>query len=270
MGILLMLKPYKDFAYSVYKMNTRFYVRSVGDFLLTDNEILLIKKADFPEIFWCIDGVGCFWMDGKRYLLRPGQVWYYPAGSTHLISCYGKMFHYRWIALDGPDAKVLFDGLNLKYGINQSGECPQHLFSKVMLNIESNKYEAQLENLHTAFEILTLASMPGKNESPDLVEQVKQLIEDNYQNSELNVEKIASLLQVNRSILSRMFSASQKMTIVQYLSSCRLKRALYLIKETKTPIHQIASLCGYSCHNYFTKVIRHYTGTSPAALRKNR
>ncbi len=263
-----MQKPYKDIAYSVYKMNTGFYVRSVGDFLLTENEELPVKKADFPEIFWCIEGVGSFSHEGKRYLLRPGQVWYYPPGSYHSIACNGKLFHYRWITLDGPEAKTLFNGLNLKVGINQSGDCPHHLFSKVRLNIEIPLLTAQMENLKTAFEILILASTPSKPGNYDLTEQVKQVIEDNFQNPELNVEKIAALLQTNRSILSRAFSFSQKMTIVDYLSSCRLKKALYLIKETDTPIHQIASLCGYSCHNYFSKVIRRHTGSSPAALRK--
>ena len=63
---------YKDFAYAVYKMNTRFYVRSVGIFRLEHGEVLPTKRADFPEIFWCIDGVGSFMLAGKRSLLRPG------------------------------------------------------------------------------------------------------------------------------------------------------------------------------------------------------
>lgn len=264
-----MPKEYKEFAYSIYKLNTSFYVRSVGDFQLINNEHLLTKTADFPEIFWCIDGCGCFEHEGKNYFLRPGQVWYYPPGSTHKISCYGNLFHYRWITLDGPDAKVLFEGLNLKPGINQSGECPQHLFNKVRLNIEVNKMEAHLENLQTAFEILIRASTPSQPDTPDdPVEQIKQLIEENYQNPGLNVEKIASLLQMNRSILSRTFSASQKITIVQYLSNCRLKQAMHLITETDTPIQRIAEMCGYSCHNYFTKVIRRHTGDSPTLLRR--
>ena len=263
-----MSRGYKDFAYASYKINTRFYVRSVGNFFLEDNEDLPVKRADFPEIFWCIDGIGSFVLEGKRSLLRPGQVWYYPAGSTHQIGCHGKFFHYCWITLDGPDAKVLFDGLNLKAGINQSGSCPQHLFNKVRMNIEFPQMEIQLDNLKTAFEILTLASIPDRSGNPDLVGQAIRLIEENFQDPGLNVEKVSSLLNVNRSILSRMFSSSQKITIVQYLASCRLKKALYLIKETDTPINQIAELCGYSCHNYFSKVIRRHTGSPPGVLRR--
>lgn len=82
------------------------------------------------------------------------------------------------------------------------------------------------------------------------------------------MEKVASLLQTNRSILSRAFSLNQKMTVVDYLSSCRLQKAISLIKETDIPISQIAKLCGYSSHNYFTKVIRRHTGSPPGILRR--
>jgi AraC-like DNA-binding protein len=240
----------------------------VGDFLLTDNEELLMKKADFPEIFWCVEGIGNFWLEGKLYQLHPGQVWYYPPGSFHLISCYGKLFHYRWITVDGPDARVLFEGWNLKPGINHSGECPQHLFNNIRLNIETPTQAAQLENLKTVFEILGEAATPGGMEKSGAVEQVKQLIEENFQNPELNVEKIAELLQINRSVLSRLFSAKEKITIVQYLSNFRLEKAIYLIKATDLPIQKIAKVCGYSCHNYFSKVIRRHTGKTPALLRR--
>ena len=259
---------YKNFAYAAYKMNTRFYVRSVGNFQLEEGEELPVKRAEFPEIFWCVSGTGSLVLDGRHYLLRPGQVWYYPTGSSHQIACHGKSFHYCWITLDGPDAGVLFDGLNLKAGVNQSRICPQHLFNKVLMNIELPQLEIQLENLKTAFEILTLASSSDHPEKPDIVEQAIRLIEENYHNPDLNVEKISAWLNVNRSILSRMFSSSQKTTIVQFLSSCRLKKALYLIKQTDTPINQIAEICGYSCHNYFTKVIRRHTGFPPAELRR--
>ena len=54
---------YKNFAYAAYKMNTRFYVRSVGNFQLEEGEELPEKRAEFPEIFWCVSGTGSFVLD---------------------------------------------------------------------------------------------------------------------------------------------------------------------------------------------------------------
>lgn len=265
-----MQKTYRDFYYAAYKLNTGFYIRSVGDFRLINNDVVPEKYADFPEIFWCIEGMGSFELDGKNYFLRPGQVWYYPPDSYHKITCAGKLFHYRWMAFDGSDARVLFEGLNLKNGINNAGQCPHHLFNKLTLNIEKTSLNIQMENLSTGFQIL-LSAASGHTELSDSIEQmqqVKDIIDENFSNPDLNVEKIASLVQMNRSVLSRIFSKTFKVTIVQYLASRRLKEAMRLLKETDLPVNKIALLSGYSCHNYFTKIIRRHTGNSPNALRK--
>jgi AraC-like DNA-binding protein len=91
---------------------------------------------------------------------------------------------------------------------------------------------------------------------------------ENFSNPALNVESIAVLMQMNRSVLSRMFANTFKTTIIRYLAGRRLNEALRLLKETELPINRIAELCGYSCHNYFTKVIRRHTGNSPNSFRK--
>lgn len=265
-----MQKQYRNFQYAAYKPNTAFYIRSVGDFRLTYNEKILEKYADFPEIFWCVEGCGSFEFDGKSYLLRPNQVWYYPAGSVHKIQCRGDLFHYRWVALDGPDASVLFDGLNLKAGVNHAGQCPHHLFNKLALNISKVSVERQLENLAVGFQILLAAASVQSGNASDIeqMQQVKDIIDENFSNPDLNVERIAALMQMNRSVMSRMFSNTFKMTIVRYLAGRRLNEALRLLKETDLSINKIAERCGYSCHNYFTKVIRRNTGASPNTLRK--
>ncbi len=265
-----MQKRYMNFQYAAYRPNTAFYIRSVGDFRLINNEKVIEKYADFPEIFWCVEGLGSFELNDKNYFLRPGQVWYYPPGSTHKISCAGKLFHYRWMAFDGPDARVLFEGLNLKTGVNNAGQCPHHLFNKLLLSIEKTSLDIQMENLSTGFQILLAAASghTGLDSNIEQMQQVRDIIDENFSNPDLNVEKLASIVQMNRSVLSRMFSQTFKVTIVQYLASRRLKEALHLLKETNLPINKIALLCGYSCHNYFTKIIRRHTGSSPNNLRK--
>ena len=126
-----------------------------------------------------------------------------------------------------------------------------------------------MNTLAAGFEILLNAAQNkfdsiGKHEQ---MEQVKNIIDENFSNPDLNVQSIAELMQMNRSILSRNFSSTFKVTIVEYISSRRLQEAMYFIKETDIPVHEIAQRCGYSCHNYFTKVVRRNTGHTPLELR---
>ena len=262
-----MYPPPLDYHCATYRMNTRFHARSVVEFFLHGREKIHLHPADFPDIFWCIEGVGKFIMNGKSYLLHPGHVWYYPPGSVHRISCNGNCFHYRGLAMDGPDAAVLFEGLNIKPGINYAGDCPEHLFAALALNIESFSPEVQLENISRAVQILTLAASGKSKQQKDLTGKAREIIDENFANPGLNVEKIAELLRVNRSVLSRTFSAEMKISPVEYLASRRMQEAMRLLRQSDLPINKIAEMCGYSSAGYFTKVVRKRTGNLPGKQR---
>ena len=43
-----------------------------------------------------------------------------------------------------------------------------------------------------------------------------------------------------------------------------------LLSETKLPVSEIASLCGFADYNYFSRVFKKKYGISPITIRKNR
>lgn len=249
--------------------NFAFYVRSIGDYCLIGTERDYPKKAHFAEIFWCIDGEGEFEFDGKTFTLQKNQVWYYPSNSFHKIHSAGKFFHYKWLTIGGSDADILIAGVRLKAGVNNAGECPEELFNRITLNINSISAKVQMENMATAFKILTMAVQKPAPEQRSLVEQVKKIVEEYFAHQDLNVEKIAELLHVDRTVLSKIFSSQQHTTIVRYLTSKRMQEAFMLLNETDLPIQDIAFRCGYSTHNYFTKAVRHFYGLTPQEIRRN-
>lgn len=249
--------------------NFAFYVRSIGDYYLPGSDHDYSKKANFAEIFWCIDGAGEFEYNGKVFTLQKNQVWYYPSGSFHKIRSAGNFFHYKWLAFGGSEADALFAGVRLEPGLNDAGECPEELFNRITLNIGSISAKVQMDNMATAFKILTKAVQKPVSEPRSLVEQAKNLIDEYFAHSDLNVEKIAELLHVDRTVLSKAFSAQQHTTVVKYLASCRMREAIALLRETDMPIKKIASRCGYATHNYFTKAVRHFYGMTPQEIRRN-
>ena len=125
------MKNYREYRFAVIRGKTSFYVRSIGHFRLTPESPEEIKVADFGEIFWCIGGRGYFHRNGEIFTLLPNSVWYYPPGSLHKYYPGKPFFHYRWLTIEGPGAGGLFDGLRIQPGLNESGECPQELFSRI-------------------------------------------------------------------------------------------------------------------------------------------
>ena len=263
------MKNYREYRFAVIRGKTSFYVRSIGHFRLTPESPEEIKVADFGEIFWCIGGRGYFHRNGEIFTLLPNSVWYYPPGSLHKYYPGKPFFHYRWLTIEGPGAGGLFDGLRIQPGLNESGECPQELFSRIELNIESPRNEKRMEVLATAFEILTRAALPAAGRSAgSIAENAKRIIDGNFTDRELNIDRVAELLGIHRVSLSRAFSCLDGHTESVYLASCRIKKGLALLNETTLSAEEIADRCGFSTPAYFSRVISKTTGFPPGKLRK--
>ena len=121
--------------------------------------------------------------------------------------------------------------------------------------------------LSAAFEILTLAVCPPRSTGKSTAERAKQIIDSNFTNPELNADRVAGLLGLHRVSVSRAFSSCYGFSISEYLISCRLKKALELLKDPRNPVSEAAAASGFSDPDYFSKVIRRKTGKTPKDFR---
>lgn len=259
----------------VYEKETRlsFHVRSCGHFCLVPPARETFRKSvDFCEIFWGIRGSMKFRSGSREFLMKPDYVWYYPAGSDHDYVPCGEGCEYRFITIAGRDSARLFSGLDIPQGLSYAGPCPQELFSIADLNVAkiNQTKTTQMQALAAAFQILTMLS-PGQhmeNIRGSMAERAKTLIDSGFADRELNVEKTASLLGVHRGSLSRAFANAYKISVSHYISRCRVRNAMKLLKETELPILNIALQSGFNSHEYFTRVFMNWTGFTPALFRR--
>ena len=249
-----------------------FYVRSCGHFCLNPPDREQYRAGvDFCEIFWCVRGSGLFRNRLRESVLRPGNVWYYPAGACHDYVPLRGGFEYFWLTIAGTQAPVLFSGVGIRPGVNYAGGCPEDLFSQVGLNIKNVATRVScMHALAAAFRILTMIS-PGQH--PEIVrgsmaENARKLIDSSFADPELNVEKTAALLGVHQGSLSRAFSEGYGITVVHYIARCRVRHAMKLLRGTALPIREVASASGFSSHGYFSHVFLDHTGFTPAAYRE--
>ena len=162
-------------------------------------------------------------------------------------------------------------GLDIRPGLNYAGTCPEDLFSLIELNMKDiPTRSSRMQALAAAFRILTMVS-PGQH--PEMVrgsiaEKAKALIESGFRDREFNVEKTAALLGIHRGSLSRAFSEGYRITVCRYITRCRVRHAMKLLKETDLPIRDIARQSGFNSQEYFSRVFLEQTGFTPAAFRK--
>ena len=252
------------------KIAPGFSVRSIGHFQLSPPDHEARRFFDFGEIFWCVHGKGVFRLDGKEFILNPDFVWYYPPGSFHDYDPFEAEFQYFWLTVDGPGVAFLFDGLGILPGLNYGGSCPVHLFSRIAQLLPVTRQEAGFEVLSAAFEIfckIPAARQPG-DEQPSPAEAARKIIDSQFTDPSFNVEELAARLACHRSTVSRNFSQKWNISVSDYIINCRLQYAMILLKETNTPIREVALESGFSSAAYFSRVFTARTGTTPAAFRR--
>ncbi len=83
----------------------------------------------------------------------------------------------------------------------------------------------------------------------------------------ISVSDIAEVLHFNPQYLMRAFKKKTEMSIVEYITKVRVDKAKELLKETKLPVKDIASMIGYADYAYFTRVFKKEGGMIPNQYR---
>ncbi len=112
----------------------------------------------------------------------------------------------------------------------------------------------------------------NKNKSTkasQLIEKVKKYILDNYQDDELDINKMAKSLFVNYGHLCFIFKRETGITINEYLTKFRIKKAKELIDSGNQLVVGVAKKVGYADANYFGKCFKKYYGLAPSKYIEN-
>jgi len=129
--------------------------------------------------------------------------------------------------------------------------------------------------------VRSLTSHPGgKNQgniattsafsSPETsIQQAVDYIDQNLNQSQLSVERIARQVHFSPQHLARIFKREKGLTVMQFVTRRRMELARQLLLESKFSIRMVADYSGYLSPSSFIKVfIRHY-GVSPAIYRSD-
>ena len=99
-----------------------------------------------------------------------------------------------------------------------------------------------------------------------IIEDVKNYINDNYQNYELNIDEIARNLFINYAHLCFIFKRDTGVTINEYLTEFRIRKAKELVDSGNTLVLDVASKVGYADANYFGKCFKKFYGIPPSIV----
>ena len=217
-----------------YGMNIGFYSSSINEKLL-----LGLRSGDKDVIRKQIDNVFVFIME------------------NHLSLDYARTIFVGLISL--CLSYVVEMGKNIEdiYGDKFS---PYSEISKVMTLNDLHQW------IYSLYEkVIDYSDRKKITKSKLLVKKVKDYIDDNLSDAELDLGKISNAFYVNSSYIRKIFKNELGITFSDYIINERMQKAKELLRsEDDIAISRIAEITGYSDAGYFSKCFKKYVGMSPS------
>ena len=99
------------------------------------------------------------------------------------------------------------------------------------------------------------------------VNKILGYIRDNW-DKVITLDEIAFYIGSTPQYTSALFSRDMCMTLVDYINSLKINNSVPLLLNTKLPIAQISTLCGFQSTSYFIRTFRSISGVTPGEFRK--
>lgn len=103
--------------------------------------------------------------------------------------------------------------------------------------------------------------------SPRQERRVKELLMSRLDGA-TSLDEIARECGVSRSHLARAFKRSTGQTPHRWLLARRIERACELLRDSRLPLAEISTRCGFADQSHFTRVLRSALGESPGKWRR--
>ena len=100
------------------------------------------------------------------------------------------------------------------------------------------------------------------------VRQAVAYIREHYGDPDICVSEIAGALGISEGHLSHMFKKETGGTILFWMTRCRIREAIRLLREGNMKIYEVAEAAGYRDIAYFSSTFKRVTGHSPSEYLK--
>ncbi|MBY0052509.1 AraC family transcriptional regulator [Brevibacillus agri] len=104
----------------------------------------------------------------------------------------------------------------------------------------------------------------------DVIEQAMRYMEGRYTDPALRLEDVARHVDRSPAYFSTLFAQKQGSSFRQVLTAMRVKEAQRLLLETALSVQEVAERSGFVNANYFSKIFKEKTGTTPRLLRNQK
>lgn len=234
------------------------------------------KVVDHFVLHCIVSGKGIYQIHDQTYHLKENDCFLLlPNVPIRYQSDPEDPWIYYWVGFDGVDVLELMQLCNISYQnpvLHYDSVCELANIIKPLTELNSST----ISNSYIAlgqFYLLCSKLMQHNNNIKPLsrkeyyVNQAVSLIENSYF-KDISVQSISDAVGLDRTYLYRIFKEINGITIQQYITDLRLKRARYFLANSNLSYSEVAYYCGYISEQYFSMAFKKGVGMSPSAYRK--
>lgn len=229
---------------------------------------------------YTLKGKGAIRLGDETYDLVENQAFWIclPGDHCYYLPDQSEQWQFIFITLYGDMAHDLFQTITEKHNhVYTFLEQPSfvsiifNLLDQVKLNQIRNSYQASAYAYQFLMNLAETLEIKNQNNKsyPKSIENVMIFIKENYA-QDLSIDQCVEQSGLSKYYFMREFKKYVGVTPLQFLTNIRIKKAIDYLLTTTYSIEQIARYTGYKNGNYFSKVFKNYTGTTPNRYRNTR
>lgn len=142
---------------------------------------------------------------------------------------------------------------------------PEHLQVQIA-NLISNRNK--IKDYFAKSPLVHIKSMAYSKADEIFLEHLNEVIQENLENTELDVEHLAKVMNMSRPTLYRKIKAISDLTPNELIHVSRLKRAAELLATTDYKVYEVADMVGYNSQNNFGRSFLKQFGMPPTEYQK--
>jgi AraC-like DNA-binding protein len=261
----------------------------IGDLYCGGGYYLKKHKQIVYEITYVYSGKGKFFVNGKGYDVKKGNIIINKPGDMHegeadAIDPF-RFFYLGFLFSESKsedeelliNIKSVFD--NLKNPLTIEKANIQDVFTKAYREfINGDSYSKYLiKNYLLEILITTSRDLSQNNKlssigyeiNVNLLERIINYIDMNFE-KDIKVEDISISLGYSSSYISHLFSKHMGISIKSYYDTKRLEKAVSLLKESNTSISDIAVKLNFKSLYSFSRAVKVKYGAAPSFIRNHR
>ncbi|MBE6696232.1 MAG: helix-turn-helix domain-containing protein [Ruminococcaceae bacterium] len=212
-------------------------------------------------------------LNGKNEVIFPGTAIIFPPDEYYIYSkLQEENVYYLWVHFTGSYADTLIKDLGLPMNtVIKNVDCAhsvsafENAFELTLKN--SSFLDKELSVFINDLLIKTAKSLKLETGEKHIAKSLT-LINESF-SSDIAISELAKVENLSVSRYNYVFKKSMGVSPLKYITSLRINKAKYLLKNTDLKVSRIASECGYSDSHFFHRIFKNETEMTPGQYREN-